>query len=50
MQDTVEAKLTEFGNSFNGTMKKEKFMIEIVSLSMVTPLTSEGDLISLLRL
>lgn len=28
----MEAKLTEFDNSFDGTMKKEKFMIEIVSL------------------
>lgn len=46
MQYTVKAKLTEIDNSYEGTMKKEKFMTEIFNLRMVMPLTSE-DLISL---
>lgn len=48
-RDTMEAKLTEFDNSFDGPIKKEKLMMEISSLRMAIALTSE-DLISFSRL
>ena len=46
--DTMEGKLTKFDNSFDGTIKKEKFMMGISSMRMAILLTS--DLISLSRL